>query len=296
MKYGKFTLGEIEALINILGEDVVYALLRGEIEFEIREVIRKLFDKNGRRIPPKGLKAAVCDPNKDFQLVQPGFGYEERLAQLVRYFPKGTEFPSAEEFKARSEALVDQLRSDKFLANLLSGVYLPICLPRIESGDYGRMLEEVFIASAERAYKAEFPDRAFNNYRKGELSGQVSIISGSRHEKLIAEMGKGPVVGIQFFSLRGFSINASREQMESLPESCLLSGAIDFMTALAMYPDVLAGNWNTPGYLCSANSWRSGGYSLNAEAYDDSLGFDFAGHLAGAYAYFSSGLLFLGCA
>lgn len=254
----------------------------------------ELFDKNGRRIP-RDLKSSVCDPDTSFQLVQPEINYDERLARLIRFFPEGIKFVSAGEFQDRSEALLEQLRQDELLSNLLNGAYFPICLPHFKMADYGKNLEEVFLKACRDSYVDYFiaPSRKFYNHREGELKDKVYIIEGSRHDHLIARMADEPVVGIQFFPLQGFSINADRKQMTSLPESLILSGAMDIATAIIAFPDVLARDWETPGYDCAANSWRSAGRSLCFRALDDRLGFAGAAHLGYAGDVYSGGLLFL---
>jgi hypothetical protein len=275
------------------GRENLEAVLRGEKKMTFEDVIRKLVDKNGRLIPAKELKCNVCDPNKKFNLIQPQVDCAQRLNRFVQFLP-GMQFPSVAEFDLHVRALIGQLKNDSLLSNLLNGVYLPVCFPKLEISDYGKSLEEIFIAAAEKSYKVQFPERSFNNYRKGELAGKVGIVEGSRHEKLLAKMVEGPVVGIIFFPMQGFSIDASREQMSVLPESLLLSGSIDITTAAAMYPDVIGREYNTPGYLCSANTWQSAEYSLYAKADDDDFSFSNADYLAGADDYYSSGLFFIG--
>ena len=275
------------------GRENLDAVLRGEKKMAFEDVIRKLIDKNGRCIP-KELTGNVCDPNKNFKLVQPKIDYAERINSLTSLYAEMMQLISTEEFAKRSEELFEQLRNDSLLLNLLNGVWLPICLPKLEVTDYGKSLEEIFLVVAEKSYRQQFPNRSFNNYRKGELTGKVGIIEGSGHEKLLAKMAEGPVVGILFFPTQGFSINAGRQQMAVLPESLLLSGAIDIMTAVAMYPDVLGKNYNTPGYLCAANSWQSAEYSLYAKANDGYFNFNCTDNLADANDSYSSGLLFIG--
>lgn len=288
-------IGQLAALLHkIGGSEIGRAILRDEVTIEVREVIRKLVDKNGRLIPAKELTGNVCDPNKKFELTQPQNNTSKQFTRFMQFFPQDMQFVSVEEFTKRSVELVSQLRRNSLLSNLLEGVFIPVCFPKLEISDYGKSLEEIFLAAAEKAYSEQFPGRTFNNYRKGELAGKVEIISGSRHGKLLAKMAEGPVVGILLFPMQGFSINASRQQIPVLPEELLLSGAIDIMTAVTMYPDVLGRDFNTPGYLCSANSWRSAEYSLYAGADGDDFSFAHTGNLAVADVYYSSGLLFIG--
>lgn len=282
---------------------------------------QELFDKDGRRIPGD-LKSLVYEyePDRSIKLVQheidyderlarqdlwrgirmPEIDYDERLARLMRFFPEGIKFVSTEEFQDRSEALLEWLIHDKLLFNLLNGAYFPICLPHFKVADYGKSLEEVFLKACGNSYENQFPGPKFYNYWKGELD-KVYIIKGSRHDYLIARMADEPVVGIQFFPLQGFSLDADREQMALLPESLILSGAIDIATAITAFPDVLARGL-AAGYDCAALSrgssfvgsycfWNPGG---GCSGGGGGLNFDYHGNIHGAGDRYSGGLLFLG--
>ena len=297
--------GRFEALGNILGEldkeSVAEGLLTGDFRAEavgdqvvILRSIPLLFDKNGRRIPPSGLVAAVCDPNRELRLVQPEINYVQRLSCLSQFGLKWDSFPTVAEFEAKSRQLIEQIKADKQLANLLKGVHLPICLPHLVVADYGQVLEEVFIPSVGRAYTLQF-SKPFKNFRQGELQSQVTIVDGSRHERLLARMAEGPVAGLYFPNpLPGYSVHAQREQMSTLPESLLLSGGLDTATAWVMYPDVMARDFQTPGYDCSAVQWQSSECSLGFRASDDRACFGYRASLSYARDYYSGGLLFLG--
>lgn len=275
------------------GLENVKAIIQGDkvIEIKIKDSVTLLFDKHGRRIP-KDLKNSVCDADKDFYLAQPEIDYAERLIRFADVFHL-----SCAEFEKKSKELIKKIKNDFQLANLLNGIYLPIILPQIEAKnfDYGRILEEVFLTAVGKAYKKQFSSRDFINYRKGNLQGKVSIVPESRHNQLINKMKKDVVVGIYFPNpLQGFSILAAREQISTLPEDLILSGGFDTSAATAMYPDVLARDYHTPGYDLSALSWESSRYSLCFRAYDGELVFGSRADLSDAYDDYSSGLLFLG--
>lgn len=296
-------VGQIAAILQRVSggdKDKLQALLRDEVEIQLVKRMLKLFDKNGRRIPPKVLQNAVCDPDKNFQLIQPRFKTMDDYAQrLIRFQQMFYGLMSAAEFEGKVEELVSEIKSTELLVNLLKGIYLPIILPKIEvkNFDYGTTLENMFLSAVKKAYEAQFPGRSFYNYRKGELAKQVSIVEGSRHELLVERMKQGIVYAIYFpNSLQGFSALASREQMSTIPESLLLYGGFDASAAMVMYPDILARDFKTPGYDLSALQWRSSGYSLYFGAYDDELGFDYGAPLGFALDDYSSGFLFLGSA
>lgn len=314
VKYGGETLGRWQALIDKLGgETVIQRVLSGELEIKIQEgdgdekgsmVITpatdlSLFDRHGWRTRPRGLQAKASDSNWSFRLDQPTIDYAARLARLARYFPEGTVFPSAENFDLHTREILAWIWAHKQLSNLLEGdelkvVHLPLCLPQIEVSDYGQTLEKLFLAAAADSYRALYPDRKFHNHRQGELADQVSIVEGNRHEELVIKMTESPVVAVFFpNALQGYSIDAAREQMASLPGNILLGGGFDTITALTAYPDVLARDFHTPGLDLAALSWQSPRDSLHCEAYGGEFDFDSAGKLAYPRDYYSAGLLVL---
>lgn len=298
----EYTGGQQAAILHkVCGGDTekLNALLRDELEVKLVERILKLVDKNGRIIPSKDLKNTVCDPDKKFRLGQPKMktldDFGSRLVRFQESFKSGPCLSSAE-FQGKVDGLVEQIKDTKTIANLLKGIYLPIILPRLGNfGDYGRLLEDVFLPAVELSYKKQFPDWSFHNYRKNELAGKVSVVAGTRHEKLLDMMARELVVAIYFPNLlQGFSVLASREQISALPESLLLAGGFDTAAAMAMYPDVLARGWYTPGLDMSALSWRSSVCSLSFGAFGGELLFSYRGALGDAGDLYSSGLLFLG--
>jgi hypothetical protein len=168
-----------------------------------------------------------------------------------------------------------------------------LILPKLDpqTFEYGTVLEEVFLTAVERAYKTQFPGRVFNNHRKGTLAGQVTIEPSMRHDLLVEQMKQGPKVVLYFpDSLRGFSIEADRQQIKRLPPQFTLAGVLDTATAMALHPATLGRDWNTPGLDCAAVSWESS--SLYFRASDDYL--VFGSRFLDACDYYSGGLVFLG--
>ncbi|MEK7631570.1 MAG: hypothetical protein AAB445_01715 [Patescibacteria group bacterium] len=291
MKYGKYSLGHIEALLNKLGgEEVVDGILEGTKQADIRDVIRFLFDRTGRCIP-YDLTSSVTDANRSFKLVQPEVNLADRLHRLVSLFPQGTAFCSVEEFEQEIAALRALIEANPRFKNCFNGVWLPLVLPQTEAGDYGTLLESRFLTAVKSSYLMKFPKRSFKNYHKGELAGQVSIVHQS-HERLMAKMQERPVIGILLANpLQGFSIPACREYADSLPEILHLSGGYDFLTAIAAYPDVLGRDHYTPGNDMAAVQCQSVDYSLRCRVFDDGqLGFASWDHYA--YDNYSGGLFF----
>jgi len=294
-KYPDWARGQIEALINIIGEENARELLTGDVLVKFEKVVKKLFDKHGRRIP-EGLQASVCDANWDFRLDQPKLDekidFANRILRLHRCLSIDTEV-TAEQLKKETERLLAVIRKNSRIANIASSVYLPVVLPKLVTNDLGAELE-LYLAGVNNSYVETFSNRSFNNYYKGDLIRKVSVVDGSRHDQLISRMKQGPVIGLHFpSSLQGFSVNASREQMSTLPKGFILSG-MDAFIAMMMFPDTLARDRSTPGLDMAALQWQSAGASLVFKANDDELVFGNPGILALAFGYYSGGLLFLG--
>lgn len=294
-KYSDWTRGQVEALINIIGEDNARSLLSGELSVSFEGVVKALFDRHGRRIP-EGLSANVCDADRKFRFDQPELTkqihFHDRLERLHRYLSVNTNITS-KELQKETGRLLRLICKDTLTANIASGVYLPVVCPKLITNDLGGELE-YYLTAAGKSYADVFPKRKFYNHRKGTLDGAVSVIEGSRHGKLIDRMKEEAVIGLYFPNpLQGFSVNASREQEASLPEGFILSG-LDAVIAMVMYPDVLARDWSTPEFSLSTLSWQSAEYTLSFFwARDDKLDF---GNMALAHAYdsHSGGLLFVG--
>ena len=255
-----------------------------------------LFDKHGRRIP-EGLQTDVCDANRKFRLEQPKLkaevDYANRITRLYGCLSMDTSI-TAEQFKTETERLLAMIRDNPQIVNIVNGVCLPVILPQLTIDDLGIALEQ-YLEAVDKSYAKTFSDRKFYNYRKGTLVNEVSIVDKSRHNQLIERMKQGPVIGIHFPNpLQGFSINADREQISTLPEGFILSG-MDIPIAMAIYPDILARDYNTPGLDMAALSWQSVGDSLGFKAFGGRLGFAGTVYLADACGgTCSGGLLFLG--
>jgi len=294
-KYADWTRGRIEALINIIGEKNAKELLAGNISAEFKEVIEKLFDKHGRRIS-ESLQANVCNADRNFWLNQPKMetkaDYANRIMQFHRCLGRDTGI-TAEQLKTETERLLALIRGNPQIANIANGVWLPVILPQLMVNDLGIALEQ-YIEAVRRSYVKTFGDRKFSNHlKKGTLENQVSIVDGSQHNQLIKRMKQGPVKAIHFPNpLQGFSIDASREQMSTLPKGFILSG-IDTAISMIMYPDILARDFNTPGLDMAAFSWQSVNYSFYLNADNDSLDFPKINELFNTFGSCSGSLLFI---
>lgn len=277
------------------GFENVLDILRGEKTVTVKDAIRIFFDKHGRRIP-ESLQANVCDADRNFRLDQPKLDEESdfsnRILRLHRCLSIDTEV-TAKQMKAETERLLAVIRGNSQIVNITKGVCLPVVLPKLMTDDLGATLE-LYMSGVNSSYAKTFDNQKFCNYRKGTLANKVSVAPGTRHDQLIGRTKKGPVIGLHFPNpLQGFSINASREQMLTLPKGFILSG-MDTSIAMIMYSDILARGWKTPGLDMAALQWQSADYSLNFRAFDDKLGFDKTGYLSTVDDHYSGGLLFLG--
>lgn len=218
---------------------------------------------------------------------------ERRNSPPLQRSSKLGSFGNAADLEQRSNTLRSELRADERLAPILNGSYFPICLPRCEIGDYGSLVDEVFLPGVKRAYEATFPKRCFKDSMTGKLPGQLTIASESGQEVLIKKMARGPVVGILFpVALQGYSVAAAREQMATLPNGFVLSGVLDTCVAMVSYPDFLARDDHTPTLVCPGTTWQ-GAFSLCFYPGATSLSFCVVDAVV-ALGSFSPGLLYIG--
>ncbi|MFA7286725.1 MAG: hypothetical protein WC052_03650 [Patescibacteria group bacterium] len=277
--------------------DVFHAVLRGELTTELKQAI--FFDKNGQRLIPPGLKAAVTRPTAIHQLHQPELDYADILPRLVAAF-LGVESMANSlfalgtiAFKAQSDALLAKIAATPSIANILNGVHLPIVIPQFEVTDYGHALQQVFFPAVGQSYESQFPRRHFHQHLSAKLAGNVSIVNGSRHERLVERMKDGPVVGIYFPNpLQGWSVDAQREQMGNLYSGLLLAGGIDSAIAQVMYPGELSLDANTPYRYMAAI--KLPGKSLYFNPMENWLTVSEDGITGATRGYYSGGLTFIG--
>ncbi len=297
-KYPERTLGQIEALITILGDGNVHDLLVGDVKASFEEVIKKFVDQTGRGIPTHlGLTSAACDENRDFLVQRAEINYSEHRERFIEFFPPGTKFVEANELQDRAEVAKEKFLKDELVANLFQRAHLPLPLPQHDvAGNYGQSLQKFFLPAVKRAYESQFSERKFNNYRDGELAGKISVIPNVGHDKLIVAMAQGPGVAWYFpHPLQGLSVHAQREAMKMLlKHDLLLAGAIEPTLGIVGFTQEMVGSYSTPGYDCSAVSWRSADYSLYFKADDDELDCSDSGRLGSAYDGCSGGLVLLG--
>lgn len=280
------------------GRSDIDAVLRGEKEITVKDVIRILFDRHGRAIPVKpAISAAVCDANRQYYLdvLPDGFAVDSAwLAAWQQLFNQSAGLDEPQ-FNERLAALRAKVSGDPTVANLLSGPCYPILLPKIKLGEggYGAMLENFLLPAVERAYTTAFPDRQFVNCRKGQLADQVTIVD-ERHEKLVSDLAQGPIPGILCFPLQGFSVHAQRQFAKLLPDCMSLAGPIEIETAEALYSRQLSRDFNTPVKDCSAVHWLDPDCSLCSGAGGGELRFDGGGDLGCADDDYSGGVFVRG--
>ncbi len=270
--------------------EMAEAYLRGDVKVVFQDIVRKLIDASGRGIPISGMKGKVVDANRSFYIIQPKLDFGERLARLREFYPKDAKFVSAAEFEERCGVAIERVKGDKQVSNLLNGQCFPFVIPQL-SGDLGQLLDDTIVPALSRSYSAQFPRRSFNNYRHNELAQQVTVIPGTRQDRLVEAMAKGPVCGVYFPALQGFGISADREFVGYLPDYLILSG-LEVPVVATAYPEIIGRDFNTPGLDMASLQWQSAEYSLYCEARGG--GFSFGRRSLGARACYAGGLSVLG--
>lgn len=302
-KLEDLTFGQWAALASKLGGvEAVKAVLQGEREIITREAPRVLFDRHGRRIPPREIRGRVCDADPAYRLIRPEFKETEYSCILERYSrlmvldQSFDHLLSARVFRDEVDRLLARIRDNDRIAGILSGFWLPVILPRIEDYNYRGAFQK-YVAAACRSYEDMFPDRRFS-LRRLSLRRVSFVKGGGCYGDLMIRMSQGAVVGIYFpTALQGFSIGASREQMSTLPGGFVLSG-LDAVIAMVMYPDILTVDSSVPdlnlAVLCLGSGESGDSRSLIFRVNEKEMSLGLAGKFDFPNSRESSGLLFIG--
>lgn len=253
----------------------------------------------GRCVPSAfDLTNRVRDENRNFAVPLLGdYHYAEIRAWHKEILPQGSKLLEASQFEDIAEASREAILADRQIANLFQRAHFPVPFSQYSFSDLGTALEDFFLPIAERGYKAKFPGREFCNCRKGQLARQVTLLPNLGGDGLFRAMAAGPPGMMWFFPhpLQGFSPLAQRETMAVLCQHGLgLADPGAFALAIGGFPEQLAGSYQTPGYNCSGNFWRSPGCFLGFGAGDGRIDFCVCGCLGDPNEGYSGGLFFLG--
>jgi hypothetical protein len=263
-------------------------------EATVTSVRPDLFDDHGRRIPPE-LKAAVHrDTRRRFICPQPKTDYGAIHARIKEHL--GATGPlSAAEFEDRAEAILSSLRNNSETKNIAQGVRVPFLLPKASYADFGQALDSTYLPAVQRSFQQTFPECRFTNYCKSGLAGKLGVAAESRHQRLLAAMQQGVVVGYYFPCLLEYSVPAAVEQMQTLPAKFLLAGGFDTCAAFVGCPDLLLRRDGYPPLLwLAALSGEKEGVGYHFEAYGYNLTFNRRPHFGHVAEYWASSLVVLG--
>ena len=248
-----------------------------------------LFDEFGRCIP-KTTFPVHATSRRYFKCDEPQTSMKEAYARIKRYLGPGIEV-SEHDFCDAINRITQQMRNNPSTRKILSGVGVPFIIPRMLVTEIGTLLEEKFIPAIANAYESKFPAYRFTNHAVIGLAGKLSVLEGSRHERLIEAMSRKDVVGIYFPSLTEYSIPACIEQLQSLPDNLMLSGGFDTCAALTGTPEVLMRKEGYPPMLwLGALAGEKPGIGYNFEAYGYNLTFNRRAHLNATAEYWWNGL------
>ncbi len=270
--FGNDNLGQVGALYQVLGSEIIAALRRSDVQLVLDDGTHKVLvqyrekprvDMHARFLFT-GIDAPVGRPNWDYRF-DPNFepGYEEVVARIKEAF-KLKDFISAAQVQELAEKKKEEILKDSRYANLFLGAQARpfiVALPpqNIGQGELGRILTDVYVPAAQRGYSRCFPDGEFNDQMKKSLVGQVDSFPGSRQERLIEALAKGPVVLWAFANcLQGGSIDAGRLLIQKQDEQVMLNGTIVNSAIVAAYSALVASSRHNPLLFCAADMFQSG--------------------------------------
>ncbi len=257
-------------------------------------LVKELFDENGRCIPADIQAEHHVKTRRYFIFDQPEIDYELIYGRLTKHLAIQSVI-TAQEFAARAEKILDNLRQNPQTRNILNGVHVPFMLPAAENGDIGSLVEHTYINAVKSSFQELFPNNSFTNHHKAGLEGKLSMAVGSRHENLLNAQSEQLVVGYYFPCLMEYSVPAAIEQISHMPAQFLLAGGYDTSAALVGSPSLLLRKEGYPPVLwMAALDTEKAGVGYHYEAYGYNLTFNRKPHFDRVAESWASGLVVVG--
>jgi hypothetical protein len=261
------------------------------------ETTQNLFDGHGRLIPPPNVRVYSQESRRYFTLNQPVVNYSAIHAGIQKHLGAGNSISLAD-FEKRSKSALEKLQQNEKTKGLLSAVHVPFfCPPQTSDADIGQELEDIYLKAVGSAFTERFPEYSFKNSCEEKLSGRVSVVAGSRYEKLIQARKKGVVTGWYFPNcLSEYAIPDQQSLVSSLPDSLILSGGFDAAAAIAGSPDLLMKKEGQYPHLLALSALRSKDekFFYHFEAYGWNLTFNRRSYVGAVSEYWAGGLTVLG--
>lgn len=255
---------------------------------------RRLVLANGQFAFPAGLRERMGKPDWDFKLKPQGrFDFKDFLERASHVFEAGSIPISPAQLEDDFGGFRERLLALPGLANLSKNVILPGLMPPITNGSIGSSLMRIFMPAVERGFKAVYPDRTFHS--GGNFMKQVLPKSNTGHERFCEPSDEWTLFVYVADCLRGWPVAAQYKALskELIAAGLSLVGGYDGLSALALYPTVLAGN-KCPGIDFSGIVLNFGVESLYAGANNDGLNVYANDNLDQAHGNYSGAVSFDG--
>ena len=252
-----------------------------------------LFDEHGRCIPIESSHPVHKISRRYFQIKPVDVNYEKIYNKINNFLDTNTSL-SLEEFIEKAENIIDKLRRNDRLANILNGVGVPFFIPKRTHGDIGEELEKNYLIGLKKSFKDENPDSDFLNHCSESLSKSIIVDNNSRHNKFIEKIENETVVGYYFPALLEYSFPAVIDAIKVFPDNFYLAGGYDTCAAFIGYPNLLLNKDAYPPllWMTGLNSDKKNiGYHI--EAYGYNLTFNKRPHLGNVAEYWGHSLVII---
>ncbi|WP_135076052.1 hypothetical protein [Terasakiella sp. SH-1] len=252
--------------------------------------MQAVFDEFGRAVPGQVKGAVQQKVRRYFRCDQPELDLDAIYGRIQAVLGEGS--LSCEAFKSRVAALIQGLERDAAHCGILKGVYVPFYIPQRDTKDIGRDIGELYLPALAQSFTGKCPDYDFKKHDQKQLEGNLSIVAGAKHGRLLEKLATQDVVGLYFPALDGYSLEAAREQVAFLPQSFSLAGGADTCAAMIGSPDLLLRQDGYPPLL-----WFGGleaedpSENVHLEAYGYDLTFNRRVHLGNADEYWANGIV-----
>ncbi len=259
------------------------------------DAVHGLFDDHGRLLPAEDDVVYSRIDRRYFRVAQPEIDFAAVHARAERHLGAAGLEPwiTRSEFEDRCVGLRTAMLGSPETAGLFSGVHVPFLLPSLcARADMGEELEAGLLDAVGKSYVESFPAYEFRNYLRGQLNGQLSVVSGVRYERLVEEHSSRILAGWCFpTALAGYAVPDQRKVIRRLPDDLILSGPLETAMALVGSPSLLMQRANYPSLLAlTAVQPRDARFFHFFEAYGWNLTYNQRSMVGAVSEYVSGGL------
>lgn len=218
-----------------------------------------MFDSLGRKIPSQNCRVFSKKTKDFYKFNNVTIDYSNQHSESIDlgFLPKQLDNTLIEN---RLADILNRIMAARSYCNLCNGISVPFAIRlNHRTGDVGKDLAQYWLPCLKRSFQKKQSGRIFKATLQGEtkLHNSLNCTPNTGYDKFLDTPNDKIIVGFFFPSaFKEYDISSQRKQIGYLPElkdlSICLSGHIEIIYSLIMYPDLLYSKTAYSPILCAS--------------------------------------------